>query len=156
MAAVGKRLAHFASCDVKSTFLWLILLLMMISALLFCRSLILVVVLVFGCIVVSFVLSSLKQRHDIESWTMMAGTAFNHLATTVIGKHGIIQPRLHYQSNKKDNGNGGGGGGAAGGGRGAAAAAAENNARRGTAEKEEEDAAAERLRTLQGMGDWGR
>ena len=43
------------------------------------RSLILVVVLVFGCIVVSFVLSSLKQRHDIESWTMMAGTAFNHL-----------------------------------------------------------------------------
>ena len=42
------------------------------------------VVLVFGCIVVSFVLSSLKQRHDIESWTMMAGTAFNHLVWKAI------------------------------------------------------------------------
>lgn len=101
------------------------------------------VVLVFGCIVVSFVLSSLKQRHDIESWTMMAGTAFNHLATTVIGKHGIIQPRLHYHAKRE--------------GEGGTAATADNSATRGgrgTAETEED--AAERLRTLQRIGDWGR
>ena len=42
------------------------------------------VVLVFGCIVMSFVLSNLKQRHDIESWTMMAGTAFNHLGRKIV------------------------------------------------------------------------
>ncbi len=82
-------------------------------------SLILVVFVVFGCIVVSYVLSTLKQKHDIQSWTLMAGSAFNNLATTVIGKvtanfnsrrssfrillpgkHGIIQPRLHYQPSK--------------------------------------------------------
>ena len=44
----------------------------------------------------SFVLSSLKQRHDIESWGLFAGTAFNNLATTVTGRHGIIAPQLHY------------------------------------------------------------
>ena len=80
----------------------------------------------------------------------------------MIGKHGIIQPRLHYQATaaKKDNGAGGGGqgdGGAAtatadgtirGSGSGAANAAA-------VAGETEEDAA-ERLRNLQRMGDWGR
>jgi hypothetical protein len=55
----------------------------------FFRSLILVVLIVFGCIVASFVLSSLKQKHDIESWTMMAGSAFNNLATTAIGKRAL-------------------------------------------------------------------
>ena len=55
---------------------------------------------VFGCIIVSFVLSSLKQRHDIESWGLFAGTAFNNLATTVTGRHGIIAPQLHYYPKK--------------------------------------------------------
>lgn len=58
------------------------------------------VVVVFGRIITSFVLSSLKQRHDIESWRVFAGTAFNSLATTVTGKHGIIQPQLHYQNRR--------------------------------------------------------
>ena len=65
------------------------------------RSLILVVLIVFGCIIVSFVLSSLKQRHDIESWGLFAGTAFNNLATTVTGRHGIIAPQLHYYPKNK-------------------------------------------------------
>ena len=65
----SRRLTDYNSYEINSPFLL--------------RSLILVVVLVFGCIVVSFVLSSLKQRHDIESWTMMAGTAFNHLVRSV-------------------------------------------------------------------------
>ena len=80
-------------------------------------------------------------------------------ATTVIGKHGIIQPRLHYQSTaaKKDNGVGQGGEG------GAAAAIADDAARGGggrsgatAAAGETEEDAAERLRNLQRMGDWGR
>ena len=67
-------------------------------------------------------------------------------ATTVIGKNGIIQPRLHYQppAAKKDNQGVG--------------AAADNNVtrgRRGTETELDEDAA-ERLRTLQRIGDWGR
>ena len=49
----------------------------------------------------SFVLSSLKQRHDIESWGLFAGTAFNNLATTVTGRHGIIAPQLHYYPKNK-------------------------------------------------------
>ena len=59
------------------------------------------VIIVFGCIIVSFALSSLKQRHDIESWGVLAGTAFNNLAGTITGRHGIIQPKLHYQKRKK-------------------------------------------------------
>ena len=71
-------------------------------------------------------------------------------ATTVIGKHGIIQPRLHYQSTaaKKD----GGGQGESG-----AAATADNNSTRGrSGTTETEEDAAERLRSLQRIGDWGR
>ena len=39
----------------------------------------LVVLIVFGCIIVSFALSSLKQRADIVSWSVFAGSAFNNL-----------------------------------------------------------------------------
>lgn len=60
-------------------------------------SLILVVLIVFGCIVVSFALTSLKQRHDIQSWSLIAGSAFSNLATTVTGAQGIIKPQLHYR-----------------------------------------------------------
>ncbi|TRY79380.1 hypothetical protein TCAL_09820 [Tigriopus californicus] len=61
------------------------------------RSLILVVLIVFGCIVVSFALTSLKQKHDIQSWSLIAGSAFSNLATTVTGAQGIIKPQLHYR-----------------------------------------------------------
>jgi len=45
-------------------------------------SLILVVLVVFGCIIVSFALSSLKSKSDIESWSSFAGNAFNNLGET--------------------------------------------------------------------------
>ncbi len=89
------------------------------------RGLVLVVLVVFGCIVLSCVLGSFKHHSDIRSWTTFAGTAFNHLgesgelmqayahpqhchvlstpmmlsptATTITGKQGIIQPKLQYQ-----------------------------------------------------------
>ena len=69
--------------------------------LVFHRSLILVVLIVFGCIVISFVLSGLKTRLDFRNWTSIAGSAFKNLATTVNGKNGIILPKVHYQHGKR-------------------------------------------------------
>ena len=82
----------------------------------------------------------------------------------MIGKHGIIQPRLHYQATaaKKDNGSGGG---TSGGGQGGEGGATADGATRGSGSGaanaaavagETEEDAAERLRNLQRMGDWGR
>ena len=32
---------------------------------------------------------------------MLAGTGFNNLAGAITGRHGVIQPKLHYQKRKE-------------------------------------------------------
>ena len=69
-------------------------------------SLISLVLLVFGCIILSFTLSSLKRKSS-NSWArapsawlgLMSGGAVNlgHLATTAVGRNGIIQPNILYK-----------------------------------------------------------
>ncbi len=65
------------------------------------------VVVVFGCIILSFTLSSLKRKSNTQRVTsawiglMSGGGNLNNLATTVVGQSGIIQPNIQYKREDK-------------------------------------------------------